>query len=87
MYMTQNLRLIVTELLKAPDAEHYGIALKNAIHIDTSAIYGVLRRLTAAGYLNDLGIRPSASGGSPRHVYRVANIEGLRELVNQQPHE
>jgi DNA-binding PadR family transcriptional regulator len=83
MLKTHNLRLVVSELLKSPDTEHYGNEIKRATGIETSSVYAVLSRLVVAGYLTDLGERPSDLGGSPRRVYRVADVEGLRALLSK----
>jgi DNA-binding PadR family transcriptional regulator len=82
MFRTTHVRAVVAELLKTPDAEHYGGELKTALDLNTSVVYGILSRLTDHGYLTDLGMRPSETGGSPRHAYRVADIEGLRTLLS-----
>jgi DNA-binding PadR family transcriptional regulator len=83
MFRTQTVRAVVGELLKAPDAEHYGNGLKSALGLDTNVIYAILNRLRVEGYLTDLGMRPSATGGSPRRMYKVKDAQRLRELLSR----
>jgi predicted transcriptional regulator len=83
MFRTQTVRSVVDELLKAPDAEHYGNGIKNALGLRTNVVYDILIRLAHEGYLTDVGLRASAKSGSPRHVYTVKDAQRLREWINR----
>jgi DNA-binding PadR family transcriptional regulator len=82
MFKTHSLRAVVATLLANPEADRYGAEIKAATGIESSSVYSILQRLAAAGYIEDLGPRASEVGGSPRHVYRVVDIDGLRRLID-----
>jgi predicted transcriptional regulator len=82
MFRTQTVRAVVDELLKAPDAEHYGNGIKTTLGLRTNVVYDILIRLVREGYLTDVGLRASARSGSPRHVYKVKDAQQLEEWIN-----
>ena len=78
---TQGVRAVARALLDEPEVLHWGAELCDKTGVGTGAIQPILRRFTDAGLLVDAGMAPSDVGGSPRHVYRVVDVAGLKELL------
>jgi DNA-binding PadR family transcriptional regulator len=75
-------------LLSLNDSEKHGYRIirdieqrtEGTIKLGTSTLYAVIRRLLAAGILEDAGDKAlQASGGPPRRYYRISELG--RELL------
>lgn len=81
MRRTKSLVKVGSELLKQPDARHYGYELSRATGVRSGVIYPILRRLHEAGWVSDGWEDPrTLPEQRPPRRYYVLTAEG-RDLL------
>ncbi|MFI6030789.1 PadR family transcriptional regulator [Amycolatopsis magusensis] len=82
MRRTQSLIKVGTELLRRPDARHYGYALSRASGVRSGVMYPILRRLHEAAWIADGWANPDTiDARRPPRRYYVLTPEG-RDLLH-----
>lgn len=64
-------RDVLQQLLREPEAPHYGYDLSRKTGLASGTLYPILIRLTERGWLEAQWAEPERVGRPPRHLYRL----------------
>lgn len=71
MRHTYTAHLIADALLAEPQRQHWGLDLMRRTGLESGALYPVLHRMLAAGWLADEREKPRPEARPPRRYYRI----------------
>jgi DNA-binding PadR family transcriptional regulator len=69
--ISKQMRLLLPELLTAPQAWRHGYDLSQETGIKSGTLYPLLMRLEEQGFLESRWDEPEREGRPPRHAYRL----------------
>jgi PadR family transcriptional regulator, regulatory protein PadR len=69
--ISKQTRLLLQELLSAPQAWRHGYDLSQETQIKSGTLYPLLMRLEEQGFLQSRWDEPEREGRPPRHAYRL----------------
>jgi DNA-binding PadR family transcriptional regulator len=80
--ISKQTRLLLQELLAAPQAWRHGYDLSQETQIKSGTLYPLLMRLEEQGFLESRWDEPEREGRPPRHAYRLTagGVALAREL-------
>jgi PadR family transcriptional regulator len=80
MRTTHSLVQVALALMRAPARRHWGYELGKSAGVRSGALYPILRRMLADGWLSDGWEDPATIQGRPPRRYYEITDDGRREL-------